>query len=331
MKFRIVCMAICLALFILPAVQAEDTLEWYSKGQDALGAGKYTEAISYFDNALSLDLNYAPALSGKSVALNNLGRYSEGLGYAEKALSYRQDTAALNARAYSLYRLARYDEAVAAYDQFFLVQPNKADAYFCQGESYQALNRTGEAITAYEKAVRLEPSNIASWNNMGLAYLSLQKFEQAISAFDEGTQYTVTNATLWNNKGKAYLGLEQYQDAIQCFKKAINLDPNFSEARANIDKSMGKAQVFNITGTITPVPTISRIGTLYPGTTSIPAAISTASQTTGITGTPQGDIPPPPTTASRAVKTTYAFHSPGAALGAIVFAGLACVRLMRRQ
>ena len=41
--------------------------------------GDYTDALVYFNNAIALDKNFAPAFSGKAVALNAVGKYAHAL------------------------------------------------------------------------------------------------------------------------------------------------------------------------------------------------------------------------------------------------------------
>lgn len=63
-------------LLVVPVVQAEDELEWYMKGENAVTIGKYADAVTYYNNAISLNQNYAAAFSGKSYALNQLGDFA---------------------------------------------------------------------------------------------------------------------------------------------------------------------------------------------------------------------------------------------------------------
>ncbi len=73
MKSKIVFLVLLIVFLLIPAAHAEDSLDWYTKGQYALSFGNYAEALTYFNNAIALDKNFAPALSGKAVALNGLG------------------------------------------------------------------------------------------------------------------------------------------------------------------------------------------------------------------------------------------------------------------
>jgi protein O-GlcNAc transferase len=51
--------------------------------------GKYQESISYYDRALSVDSNYAPALYNKGVSVEKLGNNIEAQQLFEKARKLR--------------------------------------------------------------------------------------------------------------------------------------------------------------------------------------------------------------------------------------------------
>jgi tetratricopeptide (TPR) repeat protein len=156
--------------------------------------------------------------------------------------------------------------------------------------------------------------------------MQAKKYDAALKAFDQATYITIKNATVWNNKGVALVALGKPSDALECFKKALGIDPKYAEAAANKEDAMGRQQSFNISGTITPKVTVSRIGTLY--TTITPAA---GQATAVITQEPQiGDTMPIITTMPVAKKTTYSPVSPLTVLGALaVVAGV--VAAMRRK
>ena len=82
--------------------------------------------------------------------------------------------------------------------------------------------------------------------------MNLGKFQDALNAYDRATKISVKDAEVWNNKGLAFAALGKSQDALQCFNKALGLKPDFADALKNKESVMGKLQVVNISGTITP-------------------------------------------------------------------------------
>ena len=137
MKSKVVFLIFLLIILLIPVVQAEDALDWYTKGQYAIGLGNYADALTYFDKALALDKNYAPALSGKAVAFNSMGKYTDAIASADAAIAIKPtDQSALNARAYGLLMSGQYAESVTAYDRLFLTGYVRSDAYCNQGYAY---------------------------------------------------------------------------------------------------------------------------------------------------------------------------------------------------
>jgi tetratricopeptide (TPR) repeat protein len=289
----------------VPAVLAEDSADWYVKAQNTATVGNYALAVQYYNNAISLDNNYAAAYAGKAKVLNQLGRYDEALAAADKALLIKTDPDALNARAYALFSLTRDNDAVAAYDVFFTVQKNVPDAFCTQGRAYIRLNQTEKAIAAFDRCVMLAPKSLEGWNLKGLALLSLGRYTEALDAFNHCTQITTTNAEVWNNKGLAYAGIEDYPKALDSFKMAINLDPAYDEAKANLEKAYLRKPFFTPAATQKPVITLTTAAPQRTPVTTLPPAIVTTAATPS-TPVPSGT----PEEMPQAVKTTYASLSP---------------------
>ncbi len=312
-------------LFIQPAV-GEDVQEWYIKAQNALTVGDYPTAVTYYTNALNIDSNYAPAYAGRAAAFNMMGKYTEAIASADSALAIKSmDPVALNARALGLFKLGRYEEAVAAYDKLFVVVQNRKEAYCNQAYAYLKLNETEPAVATYDRCTLLDPQNLEAWNNKGLALMQEGNYNEALAAFDQATTISVKNATVWNNKGVALMALGRPVDALECFKKALGIDPNYAEAKANREKATGEQQSFNISGTIVPEVTISRIGTFY--TTAAPSA----QPTDEITQVPvNSDVIPAGTTTQVPKKTTYSPVSPLTVMGAVAV-GMGMFVVMRRE
>jgi len=298
-----------IVFIIIPAVLAEDQFEWYAKGQNAANAGDYVDALTYYNNALSVDPSYAPALAGKAATLNQLGQYQEALDSADQALSSQFSTTAQNAQAYALFKLGRYTDAIAAYVNLTAVQTNYADAYCNLAYSYVQEGMPDQALSAYAQCTNLDPNNPDTWNQMGLAFMSENKYNDALVAFNHATLLTITNAEIWNDKGEAFAALGQYQNAIDCFNKALSLNPLYTEAQQNLKAAAAQPQVFQITGSPTPTELPWVLKTPVTTTATLPAP----PQTTAVTTLP------PKTPISQ--QTTYTPLSPFDAVAALVVAG----------
>ena len=248
-----------------------------------LTVGDYSAAVTYYNNAIQMDKNHASAYPGRATALNMLGKYNDAIASADSALAIKpMDAVALNARAFAFFKLGQYEDATAAYDKLFIVEQNRKEAYCNQAYAYLILNDTSApALVAFDRCTLLDSENFEAWNNKGLSMMQAGKYDAALSAFDRATIITIKNATVWNNKGKALMALGKPTDALECFNKALGINPDFADAKANKADAIGKQQSFNISGTITPKVTISRIGTFY--TTRPPATHGNAGYHAGAT------------------------------------------------
>jgi tetratricopeptide (TPR) repeat protein len=56
------------------------------KGDSLNDLGRYEEAITYYDKALSIEPNDILALSNKGIALDDLGNYTEAIEYYDRSL-----------------------------------------------------------------------------------------------------------------------------------------------------------------------------------------------------------------------------------------------------
>ena len=69
-------------------------------------------------------------------------------------------------------RLARYPEALAAYDRALALDPNSAYAYFNRGVALTEMKRIADAIVSYENALRLVPDYALAAYNRALCLLA---------------------------------------------------------------------------------------------------------------------------------------------------------------
>jgi tetratricopeptide (TPR) repeat protein len=312
-------------------VAAEDSLDWYTKGQNAAISGNYADAVTYYNNALSLDPSYVLAMSGKAVALNALGRYAEALDAANQTLAIiPTSTDAQNARAYALYKLGRYDEAVAAYMNLTATVTNKVDAYCNLASSYVQTGNPNAALKSYAQCLNLDPHNADTWNQIGLIYMAQDKYTEALDAFDHATRETTKSAEIWNNKGLALAALGRYQDALGCFNTALTINAGYTDAEKNRESMLGKAQVYQVTGSPTPTEAPWVLGGVRsPTTVSTPVAAQTVVNVTE--SLPAGTIAMTATETPVPTKTTYTPLSPFGVLTALVVAGIVFAGVKHRK
>src|SRR4030095_8357649 len=104
---------------------------FHEKGNALLDAGKYENAISYYDKAVSIDPSNIDALYNKSFTLEFLGKHEDAKTYFDKVLTVnRNDTTALNTKGLALIQLDKVEEAIAYYDKTLAMDPSNIDALY---------------------------------------------------------------------------------------------------------------------------------------------------------------------------------------------------------
>lgn len=155
------------SLCISAAAYSADATNQYNAGLDRTDSGKYTEAITAYNTAITLEPSYFEAWDGLADALNRDGQFNEALAASNRSLGINPGYVKgwIN-RGQILYNIGYRYEDVAQ-------NTGAADALYA------------EQLTAFEKAVALEPGNAEAWFNKGYALAGMKRYDEAIAAFDQ--------------------------------------------------------------------------------------------------------------------------------------------------
>ena len=161
-------------------------------------------------------------------------RYTEALAAFEQAILLDPNFAlAYHCKGAALENLNRHEEALAAYEQALLLDPNFALAYRGKGVALTNLNRHEEALAACEQALRLNPTYTFAHRDKGIILVKLKHYEQALAACEQTLLLDPKEAFTYCNKGLALINLKRYEQALVAYEQAIHLDPNFAFAHRN--------------------------------------------------------------------------------------------------
>lgn len=133
------------------------------------------------------------------------------------------------------------------------------DAYYGLGQVQTGDDRTKAfdgALDAYKKVLAINPNEAAIYNQMGNIYGAEKKIPEATEALTKAAQLDPQMAAkAYYNMGANLVNSGQSDQAVDFFQKAIAADPNYADAHYQLGIClMGKAQVDNKTGKITPPP-----------------------------------------------------------------------------
>ncbi|MEL7329262.1 MAG: tetratricopeptide repeat protein [Cyanobacteria bacterium J06559_1] len=124
---------------------------WMWLGRSLEKQENYPEALSAYEQALSLDSELGQALFGKGT---------------------------------TLLQLDRYGEAIAPFDTFLTQRPDSAIAWFYRGNGLFGSEQYDEAITSYDKSIEIAADSEGPWYNRGLVLATIGRYDEAIESFN---------------------------------------------------------------------------------------------------------------------------------------------------
>jgi tetratricopeptide (TPR) repeat protein len=203
--------------------------ELYLKGSDWMARGDSRKALSYFQQAIGKEPNFARAYLGMAWAYGDLGRsiqipavqaFGEEKSLAHRALELdeRLDAAHV-ALAYALWQ-GEWDWAGAENElrRAFEINPHSQEAHLCNSWYLSLLGRSGEAIEAARRLLEINPMWPDSYYTLGSAYYYARRYDEALEQFKKlksstpGRRWMIPLSLGW-----AYSGKGLYTEAFMEF------------------------------------------------------------------------------------------------------------------
>jgi tetratricopeptide (TPR) repeat protein len=130
------------------------------------------------------------------------------------------------------------DQAIEACSAIIEVHPEWADVHFKLARAYEAKGSHGKAISEYKKAIAINPEYIDACRCLGELYSDEGFYNEAIEQFNIvlNTKVKFDYADIHKHKGVALEKIGKEEQAIEEYKKALEINPDYSEANFNMAK-----------------------------------------------------------------------------------------------
>ncbi|MDJ0846387.1 tetratricopeptide repeat protein [Crocosphaera sp.] len=134
-----------------------------------------------------------------------------------------------------LWRIERYQEAIAAFKKAIELDPKFAEAYYALGLVYadQATKTNNdslerEAIAAFEQAISLSQNWILTgqtWYRKSLSFSKLEKYEEALGAIEQAIKLIDDDAKFYSERGWILQELNRYTQAKEALSQSLEISP----------------------------------------------------------------------------------------------------------
>jgi tetratricopeptide (TPR) repeat protein len=189
-----------------------------------------------------------------------------GLAACQAAVREHPDSAELrDALAIEFAQQGRYDEALAAWQEFVRLRPNEFTGHQNVGLMLELRRRFAESLQAFERALALAPDlqsqQTTAWH-IGVAHYNLGRPEQALGWFREAAALDSTDASAWSYAGIAAGRLGRHAEAVSYWERARQTD---SQYLAKVPPAIRRMydESLRIAGPQPPAPT-ARVGLVQP-------------------------------------------------------------------
>ncbi|MBF0445142.1 MAG: tetratricopeptide repeat protein [Magnetococcales bacterium] len=215
----------------------------YNLGTSLYPLGRTQEAIDALQKAVAIDPDFADAYCTLGAAFLQLGQLAAANLVLQKAISIKPDYGnALYNLGNVLLKQGMVFEAETSYRKVIAVNPGYSAAYFNLGNILKAQNRLDEAVASYQKAISIKPDYVEAYNNLGVTQHEQNKLDQAISSYQQAISIKSDYVEAHNNIGftllekskLSVLSVEQKIELVSSLKKAVALDPFYTNAWLNL-------------------------------------------------------------------------------------------------
>jgi tetratricopeptide (TPR) repeat protein len=192
----------------------------------------YAEAANFFNAALRLQPDYAPAYQ----ALGNLLIAQGDVEAVAKLYAEAEivDLDLITAKQYNDLGVAcirhnKLDEAIAHFQTAIQIQPDYADAHCNLGNTFLQQQNLRDAVICFQEALSIDPNFEEVYYNLGTSLAKLDRLDEAITFLHAAISIRPNFADAHYNLASALVKLNQKDLATLAYKRAIALRPDYTQ------------------------------------------------------------------------------------------------------
>jgi tetratricopeptide (TPR) repeat protein len=142
------------------------------------------------------------------------------------------------------HRLRIFDRAYLEYEKAIEAAAENPTYYEGVGRLWRDWGTPESGISYLQKALELRPSYPEAWNTLGTIYDEIRDFSQAQHCYLKALALNSELDFVHSNLCFSYLQTGEIQEAVYQGERAIQLNPNLTQARNNLGVAYGMADDF---------------------------------------------------------------------------------------
>jgi len=127
-------------------------------------------------------------------------------------------------------------KALAIYSEANIKEPNAAETLFKMGYTLGLQGRDDEALDYYKEVLEIDKSNTYTHQAMASIYRKNAEFASAKLHLNALVDIDDSNPITFYNYGNLLVDMEHFEEAKEMYTNAIELNPDFSEAKEELEK-----------------------------------------------------------------------------------------------
>ncbi len=185
------------------------------------------------------------SIAGKlGILFFKLEQYDSAILYLSKADSLGTMSGNhYNYRGLAYFQSDQYNLALADFEKVIDIAPSLTIAFYNRAYTLSKLGRSDDAIAAYEEIIARDSTDANAIDDLGMIYYNLQDYISATVYFKRAIDLESGEAIYHDHLGNSYYHQMKYTQAIDAYTRSINLYPDDPETYYN--RGMAKIQINN--------------------------------------------------------------------------------------
>lgn len=199
----------------------------YLKGLSLADRLRANESISFYQEAISLDSNFAMAYLNLFFAHPSP---TQSIPFFQKAVSLKNQVSPGERIWIEAVEAAvdnRPQEQIDKIEKLVEMFPKDKRVFNFLGSVYFGQQNYTEAIKHYKKAIEIDPDFSPVYNQLGYSYKFLKNYSAAEKMFQQYISLIPNDPNPYDSYGELLLEMGKFEEALSNYEQAVKVNPNF--------------------------------------------------------------------------------------------------------